>query len=457
MNQPNDILNLPHVLAVGVEQLETHYVVSAVGGVEPTACPHCGSEALHRHGTKLQSFMDTPMHGKRVELSFERKRFRCTACGKTLLDSLPSMDSKRQMTSRLVTYIEQRCIQSTFAEVSREVGVDDKTIRHVFDDYTSRTQESVIYEVPRVLGIDELKIVGEYRCMLTNIEKNSVFDLLKNRRKVDLLAYFKALRDKKNIEVVTMDMWSVYRQVVAAQLPGRAVVVDKFHVVRMANDAIERIRKRIRRELEPKTRIKMKNERFVLLKRFHELTDEEKDKLLAWSKLYPALGVAHAAKEGFYAIYDQPNRKAAEAEARAWLSRLDPMIATEFRETAGALNSWWDEVFNIYDHPVTNAYTESVNRLAKDVNRMGRGYSFDVIRARLLFDQEARKPTSGVVRTKVRKQVPAPTPGGGRMVDFAGDYQPPKMVTREVIVEKTVEYGPHIPTLCRLLEEGHFD
>ena len=453
MNAAHDILNLAHVRAVGIEQHETHYVVSAVGGVEPTTCPHCGSEVLHRHGSKLQSFMDTPIHGKRVELSFERKRFRCTACGKTLLDSLPSMDSKRQMTSRLVTYIEQRCIQSTFAEVSREVGVDDKTIRHVFDDYTQRTQQSVIYEVPRVLGIDELKIVGEYRCMLTNIEKNSVFDLLKNRRKVDLLAYFKALRDKKNVEVVTMDMWSVYRQVVAAQLPGRAVVVDKFHVVRMANDAIERIRKRIRRELEPKTRIKMKNERFVLLKRYHELSDEEKDKLLAWSKLYPALGVAHAAKEGFYAIYDQPTRKAAEAEGRAWLNRLDPMIATEFRETAGALNSWWDEVFNIYDHPVTNAYTESVNRLAKDVNRMGRGYSFDVIRARLLFDQEARKPTSGVVRTKVRKQVPAAQPSGGRMVDFAE----PKMVTRDVIEERAVEYGPHIPTLCRLLEEGHFD
>lgn len=457
MNAAHDILNLAHVRAVGIEQHETHYVVSAVGEVEPTTCPHCGSEVLHRHGSKLQSFMDTPMHGKRVELSFERKRFRCTACGKTLLDSLPSMDSKRQMTSRLVTFIEQRCIQSTFAEVSREVGVDDKTIRHVFDDYTQRTQQSVIYEVPRVLGIDELKIVGEYRCMLTNIEKNSVFDLLKNRRKVDLLAYFKALRDKKNVEVVTMDMWSVYRQVVASQLPGRAVVVDKFHVVRMANDAIERIRKRIRRELEPKTRIKMKNERFVLLKRYHELSDEEKEKLLSWSKLYPALGVAHAAKEGFYAIYDQPTRKAAEAEARAWLRRLDPMIATEFRETAGALNSWWDEVFNIYDHPVTNAYTESVNRLAKDVNRMGRGYSFDVIRARLLFDQEARKPTSGVVRTKVRKQVLAAQPSGGRMVDFAGDFEEPKMVTRDVIEERAVEYGPHIPTLCRLLEEGHSD
>lgn len=335
--------------------------------------------------------------------------------------------------------------------------MDDKTIRHVFDDDTSRTQESVIYEVPRVLGIDELKIVGEYRCMLTNSEKNSVFDLLKNRRKVDLLAYFKALRDKKHVEVVTVDMWIAYRQGVAAQLPARAVVVDKFPVVRMANDAIERIQKRIRRELEPKTRIKMKYERFVLLKRHHELSDEEEDKLLAWSKLYPALGVAHAAKEGFYAIYDQPTRKAAVAQARAWLSRLDPMISTEFRETAGALNRGWDEVFNIYDQPVTNAHPESVNRLAKDGNRMGRGQGFDAIRARVPFDQWARKPTSGVVRTRVRKQVPAAQPSGQRLAHVAGDFEEPKMVRREVIEERAVEYGPHIPTRCRLLEGRHFD
>jgi transposase len=398
--------------------------------------------------------MDTPMHGKRVELDFERRRFRCTACGKTLLESLPSMDAKRQMTGRLLSYIEQRCVQSTFAEVSREVGVDDKTIRHVFDDYTARTKEALIFETPRVLGIDELKIVGEYRCMLTNIEANSVFDLLRSRKKADLLPYFRNLKDKKNIEIVTMDMWSVYRQVVAAQLPGRFVVVDKFHVLRMANDALERVRKRIRRELAPKTRIKMKNERFVLLKRLHDLDDEDKQKLQAWSSLYPALGAAHAAKEAYFGIYDQADRKSAEQAAREWERRLDPLIAPEFRETLGALKSWWTEIFNIFDTPFTNAYTESVNRLAKDVNRMGRGYSFDVIRARLLFDQEARKPTKSVVRTRVRRAVPDES---DRLVHFAGTGAKSVVRYETVIEERTIEYGPHIPTLCRLLEEGHFE
>ncbi|RAR58581.1 transposase [Onishia taeanensis] len=37
------------------------------------------------------------------------------------------------------------------------------------------------------------------------------------------------------------------------------------------------------------------------------------------------------------------------------------------------------------DIPITNAFTESINRLAKDKNRDGRGYSFEVMRARMLF------------------------------------------------------------------------
>src|SRR3546814_21033478 len=47
---------------------------------------------------------------------------------------------------------------------------------------------------------------------------------------------------------------------------------------------------------------------------------------------------------------------------------------------------------------VTNAYTESINRLAKDKNREGRGYSFEVMRARMLYTTKHKKkaPTAKV-------------------------------------------------------------
>lgn len=57
-----------------------------------------------------------------------------------------------------------------------------------------------------------------------------------------------------------------------------------------------------------------------------------------------------------------------------------------------------DEMHFQVDVPVTNAYTESINRLAKDKNREGRGYSFEVMRARMLYTTKHKKkaPTAKV-------------------------------------------------------------
>ena len=135
-------------------------------------------------------------------LEIERRRYRCRACGKTLFDPLPDMDGKRFMTSRLVRYIEQQCLAKTFAALSREIGVDNKTIRLIFDDYVAHLKATVTFETPRILGIDELMIIGQYRAMITNVEKLSLFDILPTRNKADLLAYFKAMPDDGYVERV---------------------------------------------------------------------------------------------------------------------------------------------------------------------------------------------------------------------------------------------------------------
>lgn len=449
----HDILHLSHLRALSVQDCGDHYQIEAAGNVEPTACPSCQS-ALYRHGSQRQTYIDAPIHGKRVMLEIERKRYRCKVCGKTLFEPLPDMDGKRNMTERLVKFIEQRCLKETFVALSREVGIDDKTIRHVFDDYVASKKLEVHFQTPEILGIDELKIVGEYRCMLTNIEKLSVFDLLPSRKKVELIAYFKIMPDKSNVKVVVMDMWNVYKQVAKAEFPGRPIVADKFHVTRMANEALERVRKAIRKGLDTRTRLKLKDERFILLKRKSNLSPAEQDKLTEWGALFPDLLSAYDTKERFFGIYDHPNRHDAEVAAKDWERQLPDNVLWAFKDARGALNSWWDEIFNIYEHPVTNAYTESVNRLAKDINRMGRGYSLEVVRARLLYDDKARDKTRQTLRRKVRKETPtyglADAGFMGRMARIPTTYE-------TTIEENIIEYGPHIPTLCDLLESGYFE
>jgi len=73
--------------------------------------------------------------------------------------------------------------------------------------------------------------------------------------------------NKENIEVVNMDMWNPYRTAVNKVIPNAKIVVDKFHVVRMANLGLEKVRKDLRKTLTSTQRKVLKNERCVLLKR----------------------------------------------------------------------------------------------------------------------------------------------------------------------------------------------
>lgn len=452
-----DILNLKSLNALSHYNYESHTEIEVENKFKPQGCPLCGHSALYSHDKTEQVFFDTPMQGKPVILKIMRMRYKCRSCGKTFREPLLDIDDKRLMTSRLKEHIQKRAMRDTFAVVARETGLDEKTIRHVFDDYVSEKAQSMPFVTPRILGIDELKLVGSFRCILTNIEHNTVFDMLPSRKKDSVREYLKNLPDKDNVEQITMDMWRPYKDAVNAELPGRIMVIDKFHIVRMANESLEASRKAIRSSLERKDRLKLKNERFVLLKRRHSLSDEETEKLQKWSAWYPELGLAYDAKEAFFCLFDQGlDSKTAKEALIAWQRGIDQSISRHFEPLTKALNNWMPEILNGFDYPITNAYTESINRLAKDLQRMGRGYSFDVVRAKMLYNAEANKPTTSTIRKKKRKPVKEESVFS-LMTDSLADSSASKQKYRIEITEEKRYYGAHIPTLCKLLEQGEFD
>ncbi|WP_229750621.1 transposase [Paenibacillus nasutitermitis] len=74
-----------------------------------------------------------------------------------------------------------------------------------------------------------------------------------------------------------------------------------------------------------------------------------------------------------------------------WLSNVPKELITFFEDLIKEMNNWEEEIFNYFSSPITNAYTESLNRLIKTMNHVGRGYSFEALRAKILFTQGYRK------------------------------------------------------------------
>lgn len=392
-----NILNLDGYKIIKTEQAEHDYCIQVeTVKASLTGCLHCGSADTRRYGSKSVLFMDLPMHGKRVGVSVDRQRYHCKACGKTFFESLPHMDEKRLCTERFITYTSNQSLIRTFTSVAEEVGVNETTIRHIFADHIKELG-SVKAETPRWLGIDEIHL-SKPRCVLTNVEENTVLDLLSSRDKKTVINYLVHLPDRHRVELVAIDMWQPYKQAVEFCLPKAQIVIDKFHVVRMANEGLDKVRKALKSELTPKERRSLKRDRYVLLRRERDLEMKDQLFLHAWCEQFPILRTAYRLKENFYGIWEQPT-KITKQEAyqlyQDWLKQVTPEVAESFLPLITALDNWNQYILNYFETPITNAYTESLNSLIRVADRMGRGHSFEVLRAKILYTrrtQAIRRP-----------------------------------------------------------------
>lgn len=429
----SNLLNWPHWVIDLVEENDHDYRISAHLLNPPAACIFCGTVGeLRPYGVREQRFMDLPIHAKRVGILVGRRRFKCHSCGRISIEPLADMDETHRMTKRLVAHIQRASLNHTFTDVADTCGIDERTVRLIFEEYKNALEKVYTFETPAVLGIDELHLIGQPRCILTNVEQRTIIDMLKDRNQDTVQKYLSKLDEGYRVEVVCMDMWRPYRQAVAAVLPNATVVVDKFHIQRMANDALEGVRKALRESLSDKRRRTLKKDRYILLRRRRDLKDEDMIILESWTHNFPTLGAAYNAKENFFKIWDETDRQAAEDKYTAWRNDLPLEVADHFEPIVTAMTNWYDPIFAYFDTGLTNAYTEALNGLVKVIDRTGRGYSFDAIRAKILFSAGLHKVQRPIVRKSIREK-----PG------------PPHE-------EQPVNFGTDISTLTKQLKFGAF-
>lgn len=456
---PTNILNLPAYSVLAVVESEHDYHVRTEIKKPTVNCPHCKAKSLVGFGRREQLIRDLPMHGRRVGIYVDTRRFRCKACVKTFYEALPNIDEKRLMTSRLLEWIGKQAVKRTFSSIADEVGITEGTVRAVFSDYINQLQQTIRFETPKWMGIDEIHLIKP-RGVITNIENNTVVELLHNRNKDTVARYLYQLEGKEQIQYVAMDMWVPYRDAVRAVIPQAQIVIDKFHVLKMANEALEKVRKGLRESLTLKERRGLMHDRFVLLKRAHDLGDKERLLLSGWTKNYDVIGIAYQLKEAFFGIYDAESPDEAAAKYIEWKRGVTPEVAPAFSDLIRAWENWEPYILAYFGHPITNAYTESLNNLIRVMNRLGRGYSFEALRAKILFSEGAHKHRNSRPKFERREkerlvflpEVPVDLPPLTDELEPSASKASNSSSTPSTKQKKN--YGSDISTLISMIENG---
>lgn len=436
-----DLLMLTGVKPIGrrFDEDGRMIIIATADLPEPETCPNCGGSVIYKHGTRSYQYVDTPMHGKAVAIEIERRRYRCPACGTVITPELPDLDDKRIATKRLVSYVQDRCFNATFNAIANETGLLLNTVKSITLDYAQWLETNRSRITPRILGIDEVMIGGEYRAVMTNLEMKTIYDIQEKRTLASLTKFFQAINDRDSIEWIAADMWGPYKSLFAAQAPQAKFVIDKFHVVRMASDALEQIRKSLQKTLSQEEALLIKkNIRWSLLKGKNKRTDSDWELIEHIRQYHPRLAIAFDLKEAFYAIYDNDTRQDAEKAFQEWEQSIPLEYKKEFGGVAKTVNNHHQDIFNYFDCPITNAYTEAFNGLLQVVNRMGRGYSYEVLRAKLMYSKVAMQSGQIVGTRDVHK---------GKLL-FEDSTS---------VMIKSCDYGAHIPTLNDISEREGSD
>ncbi|GIN70379.1 hypothetical protein J14TS2_08540 [Bacillus sp. J14TS2] len=253
------------------------------------------------------------------------------------------------MTKRLLESIEEQSMSKIFVEVAESVGIDEKTVRNIFKDYVALKEREYQFETPKWLGIDEIHIIRKPRLVLTNIERKTIFDIKPNRKKETVIHRLSEISDRHYIEYVTMDMWKPYEDAVNTVLPQAKVVVDKFHVVRMANQALDNVRKSLKANMSVKERSTLMRERYILLKRKHDLNERGLFLLETWLGNIPDLNDAYELKEEFYWIWDTANPAEVRDRYSYWRQRcLSSNSKDAYKDLVKAVDNWQNEIFNYF-------------------------------------------------------------------------------------------------------------
>ena len=351
-------------------------------------CPFCGTSTERIHDYRIQKIKHIPLPHKVYDLFLRKRRYNCPNCAKHFAESNPFLGKYQRMTNILKKFIiSQFSKVKSAATIAQESNISVPTALRLFDHVSFSKPQ-----LPETLAIDEFKGNADrekFQCLLVDPKKKILLDVLKNRKTDDLCKYFTSfsVQQRAQVKYVVMDLSSLFRSVVKSCFPKAKIVADKFHTCRLANWAMERIRKEVQKEFSDHRRKYFKRSRFLLLRRHKNLkTPEEIEQLANMLDVSEKLKNAYRLKEKFYDVMDSRDSKEYVKRFKKWQEEVIRYNLAPFERLMKTVIEWKNEIVAAIATGYSNGYIEGCNNRTKVLKRTCYGLRrFDRMRNRILY------------------------------------------------------------------------
>ncbi|HEY9376428.1 MAG TPA: ISL3 family transposase [Jiangellaceae bacterium] len=376
--------------------------------VDEVRCPSCGGLARVKERPVVR-YVDLPVFGIPMHLAWRKHRMRCVDvdCAKR---SFVLADHRIAAKSCLLTTRAAKwaTVQvgggRTVAEVAGELDCDWHTVNDAVTIYGAALlgADRKRLTKTRAIGLDETSFVrlgghaqADYATTVADVEHHQIIDILPSRHFVDVAGFLdkQPAAWKQRIAFGALDMSATYAAVYSVILPKAAQVVDAFHVITLANRALDTVRRRVQNEQtghRGRRHDPLYRARRALLageERLDQAAAARLSSLLELGDPHGEVAITYRVKERLREFYRQQRPDT----ARAILTELvdhcrRTTMPPELRKLGATLQRWFDKICNYHLARMSNGPTEALNNLIKRIKRIGFGFrNFDNYRIRALL------------------------------------------------------------------------
>lgn len=391
------------------------------------ACPDCGVFGIG-NGRRQVIVRDLPIAGRPTVLVWSKRTGRCREprCPRSSWsETSPLIASRASLTERARREICRRVGEEldSVAELAREFGVGWHTAHQaVIDHGDPLIDADARLEHVTALGVDEHTFQHANATRRTqmvttfvDIDRGRLLDVVPGRSG-DVVRTWVRSQPRwwaDQIRVAAIDAFAGYASAIRDTLPAARLVVDHFHAIRLASEAVNDVRRRVQHDTTGHRGRKgdpLYGIRRLLLMTWANLNDRGWEKLragLAAGDPDGEIAAVWLARELLSDVYAAPDLAAARRRLTVFFQHAADANVPELTRLARTIDRWRDEVLAYHQTDgASNGPTEAVNLLIEKIRRIGHGYrNFHNYRRRLLLGCGVQWTT--VPTRRIRSRQPA--------------------------------------------------
>lgn len=336
-------------------------------------CCLCGKQCATYDTQPPRYYEYVPLWGFRVYFCYSTRRTNCLKDG-IHVEKLPWVEGKERTTKSYQFFLAQWAKRISWKEVAHIFKTSWETVFRSIDWVVSYGLAHREWDNVEQIGVDEIFVFKRHRCLTLVYQLDKGFRRLlwcaPKREAETLLKFFRAFGKERSerLRFVCSDMWGPYLQVIKEKAVNALNILDRFHIIKKFNEAIDEVRRLEVKKLkaEGKENV-LENGRWVLLKKVANLTQNQTYKLSKLLQINLSSIKAYLLREDFQRFWMYKSPAWADKFLEDWATRTMKSKLAPMKQVAKMLRSHKELILNWFraDGELSSGPVEGLNNKAK--------------------------------------------------------------------------------------------